>query len=35
VYDGSKTSTVTQTGVVLQGIAPNALVQNWGEMYLV
>jgi Ca2+-binding RTX toxin-like protein len=33
VYDGDQSSNVTQTGLVIQGVAPSLLVQQWGQIY--
>jgi Ca2+-binding RTX toxin-like protein len=33
VYDGDLSSGVTQTGLVIQGVAPSLLTQQWGQIY--
>ena len=33
VYDGDQSSAVTQTGLVIQGVAPSLLVEQWNQIY--
>jgi RTX calcium-binding nonapeptide repeat (4 copies) len=33
VYDGDLSAGVTQTGLVIQGVAPSLLTQQWGQIY--
>jgi hypothetical protein len=33
VYDGNLSSAITQTGLVIQGVAPSLLTQQWGQIY--
>lgn len=34
VYDGDQSSGVTQTALVIKGVMPSQLVENWGQIYL-